>query len=66
MSLADHPAEWLPRALDALAGFVRSGGPLRRLAVERFDGEPVMGSAVEPLLVEHGFRPGPRKLVLSA
>jgi ATP-dependent Lhr-like helicase len=66
VSLADHPEEWLPQALDALADFVRSGGPLRRLAVERFDGEPVMGSAVEPLLVGRGFRPGPRKLVLSA
>jgi ATP-dependent Lhr-like helicase len=66
VSLAGHPEEWLPRALDALADFVRSGGPLRRVAVERFDGEPVMGSAVEPLLVERGFRPGPRKLVLSA
>jgi hypothetical protein len=33
---------------------------------ERFDGEPVMGSAVEPLLVERGFRAGPHKLVLSA
>ncbi len=61
VSLADHPEDWLPQALDALADFVRSGGPLRRLAVERFDGEPVMGSAVEPLLVERGFRPGPRQ-----
>ncbi len=32
VSLADHPEEWLPQALDALADFVRSGGPLRRLA----------------------------------
>jgi ATP-dependent helicase Lhr and Lhr-like helicase len=66
VSLADHADEWLPQALDALADFVRSGGPLRRMAVERFDGEPVMGSALEDLLVERGFRPGPRKLVLSA
>ncbi len=40
--------------------------PLRRLAVERWDGEPLLGSAVEELLVERGFRSGPRKLVLSA
>jgi ATP-dependent Lhr-like helicase len=66
VSLADHPEEWLPAALDALAAFVRGGGALRRLGIERFDGDPVVGSAVEPLLVERGFRPGPRKLVLSA
>jgi ATP-dependent Lhr-like helicase len=66
VSLADHPEEWLPAALDALAGFVRSSGPLRRLSVERWDGEPVHGSAVEELLVERGFRSGPRRLTLTA
>ena len=30
------------------------------------DGEPVLGSASEPLLVELGFRSGPRRLTLSA
>jgi hypothetical protein len=34
--------------------------------VERFDGEPVVGTAVGTLLVELGFRQGPRKLTLSA
>ncbi len=66
VSLADHADEWLPTALDALAEFVRSGGPLRRLAVERWDGEPVLGSPVEALLVERGFRAGPRRLTLTA
>jgi ATP-dependent helicase Lhr and Lhr-like helicase len=60
-----EPAPWLPDALEALAGHVRTGR-LRRLALERFDGEPVVGSAIEPLLIEVGFRQGPRKLTLSA
>jgi ATP-dependent Lhr-like helicase len=61
----DLDEEQLRAALSALAGFVRGGG-LRRAAIERFDGEPVIGSSVEPLLVELGFRQGPRRLVLSA
>jgi ATP-dependent Lhr-like helicase len=66
VTLADHAEEWLPAALDALAEFVRSGGPLRRLAIERFDGEPVVGSPAEEMLVERGFRTGPRRLTLTA
>ena len=61
----DGPASWLPEALEALADAVRRGW-LKRLAVERFDGEPVVGSAVEGALMEAGFRQGPRKLTLSA
>ncbi len=61
----DAPADWLHEALDALAEHVRRGR-LKRLALERFDGEPIVGSPVEPLLVELGFRQGPRKLTLSA
>jgi ATP-dependent Lhr-like helicase len=60
-----HVARWLPEALAALADHVRRGR-LRRLALERFDGEPVVGSPVEELLVEAGFRAGPRKLTLTA
>jgi ATP-dependent Lhr-like helicase len=48
-----------------VAAFVR-GGRGRRLALERVDGEDVIGSDLEALLVEHGFRQGPRKLTLSA
>ncbi len=65
VSLVRPEPEVLRPALEALAGFVRSGG-LKRAAVERFDGEPVMGSAVEKLLEEVGFRAGPRKLTLTA
>src|SRR5204863_306713 len=55
----------LAEGLEALADHVRRGR-LKRLALERFDGEPVVGSKLEPLLVELGFRQGPRKLTLSA
>jgi ATP-dependent Lhr-like helicase len=59
------PEPWLPEALDALADAARRGR-IGRLGVERFDGQPVVGSPVEALLVEAGFRQGPRKLTLSA
>jgi len=64
-AFADEAAPWLRDALEALADHVRRGR-LKRLALERFDGEPVVGSVVEELLVEAGFRQGPRKLTLSA
>ena len=60
-----EPAEWLGVALEALADHVRRGR-VKRLGIERVDGEPVVGSAFEPLLVEAGFRQGPRRLTLSA
>jgi ATP-dependent helicase Lhr and Lhr-like helicase len=60
-----EPAAWLHEALEALADHVR-GGRLKRLALERFDGEPVVGSPFEELLIEVGFRQGPRKLTLTA
>jgi ATP-dependent Lhr-like helicase len=59
------PADWVPTALEALAEHVRRGR-LRRLSLERFDGEPVVGSPIEDALVEAGFRQGPRRLTLSA
>jgi ATP-dependent Lhr-like helicase len=62
--LGDQPPA-LDEALQALAEAVR-GGRLARLSLERFDGEPVVGSGLEAKLVEHGFRVGPRKLTLSA
>ncbi len=52
-------------AFEALARFV-TGGRGRRLSLERVDGEPVVGSGLEAMLVELGFRAGPRKLTLSA
>jgi ATP-dependent helicase Lhr and Lhr-like helicase len=55
----------LRAALEALADAVR-GGRVPRLAVERFDGEPVVGSPTGELLIELGFRQSPRRLTLSA
>ena len=61
--LRDPDEAWLRPALDALVAYVRGGGA-KRLAVERFDGEPVTESDVMPLLVEAGFLAGPRRAVL--
>jgi ATP-dependent Lhr-like helicase len=61
--LREPDEEWLRSALDALVAYVRAGGA-KRLAVERFDGEPVADSVAMPLLVEAGFLPGPRRVVL--
>jgi ATP-dependent helicase Lhr and Lhr-like helicase len=52
-------------ALRALADAVRVGR-LEAIALERVDGEPAIGSQLEPALVELGFRQGPRKLTLRA
>ena len=52
-------------ALRALADAARSG-VVDRISLERVDGEPAIGSAIEPLLVELGFRSGPRRLTLGA
>ena len=60
-----EPAQWLRDALEALADHVRRGR-IKRLGIERFDGQPVVGSAFESPLVEAGFRQGPRRLTLSA
>jgi ATP-dependent Lhr-like helicase len=62
---AGRPEPWLPKALEAVADHVRRGR-LKRIGLERFDGEPVVGSPLEPLLVEIGFRQSPRRLTLSA
>jgi ATP-dependent Lhr-like helicase len=59
------PADWVPVALDALVEHVRRGRA-GRLGIERFDGGSVIGSPIEPLLVEAGFSQGPRRLTLSA
>jgi ATP-dependent Lhr-like helicase len=63
--LREPDDEWLRPALAALVGFVKRGGA-KRLAVERFDGEPVTETDVMPLLVEAGFLAGPRRAVLRA
>jgi ATP-dependent helicase Lhr and Lhr-like helicase len=63
--LREPDVDWLRPALDALVAHVRRTGG-KRLAVERFDGEPVVDSTVLPLLVEAGFLAGPRRAVLRA
>jgi ATP-dependent Lhr-like helicase len=52
-------------ALEALAAFV-TADRRHKLSLERVDGEAVVGSDLEALLIEVGFRAGPRKLTLSA
>ncbi|HSC48882.1 MAG TPA: helicase-related protein, partial [Gaiellaceae bacterium] len=61
--LRDPGEEWLRRALAALVAHARAAG-VKRLAVERFDGEPVGDTEVMPLLLEAGFVAGPRRAVL--
>jgi ATP-dependent Lhr-like helicase len=63
--LRDPDEEWLRPALRALVDHVKLGRS-KRLAVERFDGEPVVDSDAMPLLVEAGFLAGPRRAVLRA
>ena len=62
--LRDPDEAWLRPALEALVAHVRSGGA-KRLAIERFEGEPVTESDAMPLLVEAGFLAGPRRAVLA-
>ncbi|MGI8579703.1 MAG: DEAD/DEAH box helicase [Solirubrobacteraceae bacterium] len=52
-------------AIGALAEHVRAGR-IKRISLEKVDGEPVVGSPWEERLVAAGFSPGPRKLSLSA
>ena len=57
----------LEPALAALAEHVRAGrGAVRKLALEKVDGEPALGSPLNPALLSHGFQEGPRRLTLSA
>jgi ATP-dependent helicase Lhr and Lhr-like helicase len=65
LSLKQPEDGWLREALEALADDVRRGR-VARLGIERFDGESVIGSPVGALLIELGFRQGPRRLTLSA
>jgi ATP-dependent Lhr-like helicase len=57
--------ELLEPAIEALSSLVRDGR-LKRLAIERVDGEPVAGTEAERLLVAHGFLQAPRRVVLRA
>ena len=66
--LREPDEEWLRPAIAALVEHVRTmpraGGKPKRLAIERFDGEPVTESEIMPLLVDVGFLAGPRRAVL--
>jgi ATP-dependent helicase Lhr and Lhr-like helicase len=62
--LREPDESWLKPALFALVEDVRARGTKKRLAVERFDGEPVTESEAMPLLLEAGFLAGPRRAVL--
>ncbi|HEU4703472.1 MAG TPA: DEAD/DEAH box helicase [Conexibacter sp.] len=64
-SLVDATDPRIPVALQALADHARAGR-IRRIALEKVDGEPVMGTPWEAALAEVGFRAGPRRLTLSA
>ncbi len=55
----------LEEAMRALADAVRDGR-LPKLAIEKLDGEAVIGSGQEEALVGAGFSRGPRKLTASA
>jgi ATP-dependent Lhr-like helicase len=68
VTLADAAAgedDPLGEALRALAEAVR-GGRMAKLALERIDGEPAIGSRHEAELIELGFHSGPRRLTLTA
>ncbi|MGA8333953.1 MAG: hypothetical protein WB761_04380, partial [Solirubrobacteraceae bacterium] len=55
----------LEPALVALTEQVRAGR-IKRIALEKVDGEPAIDSALGPALVALGFQQGPRRLTLSA
>ena len=55
----------LTQALSALVAFAR-GGAIKRLALEKVDGESAMSSPLAPALTALGFAEGPRRLTLTA
>jgi ATP-dependent Lhr-like helicase len=63
--LVPESDERVEPSLEALVEAVQRAR-VRRLAVERVNGEPVVGSPYESTLLALGFRAGPRKLTLSA
>jgi ATP-dependent Lhr-like helicase len=65
LRLAELDSEELMNAVAALVEAARVG-QVPRLTIERVDGEAVIGSALEPLLLEAGFNRQPRRLVASA
>jgi ATP-dependent Lhr-like helicase len=52
-------------ALSALVDHVRTGA-IKRVGLEKVDGESAMASPLGPALLALGFQEGPRRLTLSA
>jgi ATP-dependent Lhr-like helicase len=57
-----------PRVEPALVAIVEQvrAGRIKRLALEKIDGEPALGSPLSRTLVALGFQEGPRRMTLSA
>ncbi len=64
-TLVDAEDPRVQPALGALVEQVRAGR-IKRLALERVDGEPALGSTAGSMLIALGFQEGPRRLTLSA
>jgi ATP-dependent Lhr-like helicase len=64
-TLVDTQDPRVEPALGALVDRVRAGA-IKRVALEKVDGEPALSSPLAHLLVAHGFQEGPRRLTLSA
>ncbi len=65
LRLRELEDEALAEAIAELARAAREG-LLPRLGIERLDGEPVIGSGLEEVLIGAGFSRQPRRLVASA
>ena len=66
-TLVDADDSRLQPALAKLVEHVRAGrGSVRRLALEKVDGESALASPLGHALKAHGFEEGPRRLTLSA
>jgi ATP-dependent helicase Lhr and Lhr-like helicase len=64
-TLVDTEDPRVEPALGALVDRVRAGA-IKRVALEKVDGELALASPLAQLLVAHGFQEGPRRLTLSA
>jgi ATP-dependent Lhr-like helicase len=65
LRLLELDGDDLAAAVGALADAV-AAGRLPKLAIEKLDGEPIVGSGHEEALLDAGFSRGPRKLTLAA
>jgi ATP-dependent Lhr-like helicase len=66
-TLVEAEDQRLAPALAKLVEHVRGGrGTLRRLALEKVDGESALSSPLGSALIANGFQEGPRRLTLSA